>query len=363
MAMVRILTSPSLLFLHLTICRIYYIQIIYNAALILIFYLILEEIRGDVILKSRAAKLGKQNGRSIYAESELEKPSILNPLKISFMRPTKMLLTEPVVIFFTLWISSALGILLLCFSSLVQTFSAKYGFGTFQTGLIQLAITLGAAIGTFINPLQEWLYIRTASKSPERPGRPIPEGRLYTSIPGFILLTGSLFWYGWSSQSDIHWIVLAIGIFVVGVGIYSIYMGVVNYLTDAYAKYAVSALSAASLGRNTFGAFLPLASYSLFENLGFGWAGSLLGFIGAALSIVPVVLVIKGCEIRARSPYMLDATFDEGEATERRNSFGAGGEERRILSPQAWLGVLLSPRARLYRHALVLKIPTHRRNH
>lgn len=290
-----------------------------------IFYLILKETRGDVILKARAKKLRKQTGRPIYAESEIEKTSIVTLLKISFMRPTKMLLTEPVAIFFTLWISFAWGILFLFFSSVVQTFGANYGFDTFQTGLIQLAITVGAAIGTFINPFQDWLYLRTAPKNQERPGYPIPEGRLYTSIPGSILFTAGLFWYGWSSQPNIHWIVPTIGVCVVGVGIYSIYMGVVNYLTDAYEKYAASALSAASLGRNAFGAFLPLASYSLFDTLGFGWAGSLLGFIGAALSIVPVVLVIKGPEIRRSSPFMLESTFSADEAEGRRNSLGRSG--------------------------------------
>lgn len=311
--------------------RIFYIQIIYNAALIPIFYLILKETRGDVILKKRAKKLRKETGRPIYAESELEKPSIAKLLKISFMRPTKMLLTEPVVIFFTLWISFAWGILFLFFSSVVQTFSTNYGFGTFQTGMIQLAITVGALIGTLINPLQDWLYLRTASRNPERPGKPIPEGRLYTSIPGSILFTGGLFMYGWSSMPDVHWIVPTIGICIVGVGIYSIYMGVVNYLTDAYEKYAASALSAASLGRNTFGAFLPLASYSLFKNLGYGWAGTLLGFIGAALSVVPIVLLYKGREIRARSPFMLDSTFDQEEApgrggsTSRNQTYGPAG--------------------------------------
>lgn len=299
---------------------IYYIQIIYNAALIPMFYLILKETRGDVILASRAAKLRKTTGRPIFAESELEKTSIASQLKISFMRPTKMLLTEPVVIFFTLWISFAWGILFLFFSSVVQTFGANYGFNTFQTGMIQLAITVGALIGTLINPIQDWLYLRTASKNQERPGKPIPEGRLYTSIPGSILFTGGLFMYGWSSQPSIHWIVPTIGVCIVGVGIYSIYMGVVNYLTDAYEKYAASALSAASLGRNAFGAFLPLASFSLFETLGFGWAGSLLGFIGAILSVVPVVLVWKGEEIRRRSPFMLESTYDVEEATERRHS-------------------------------------------
>ena len=98
-------------------------------------------------------------------------------------------------------------------------------------------------------------------------------------------------------------------------------------MTDSYVKYAASALSAASLGRNTFGAFLPLASYQLFENLGYGWAGSLLGFVGLALSFVPVVLVFKGEEIRKRSPFMReagdDSTIDEGAGSKDQGSSSA----------------------------------------
>jgi hypothetical protein len=78
--------------------RIFYIQLIFNAALIPIFYIILKETRGDVILATRAKKLRKDTGREVYAESELEKKSVLRQLKISFMRPTKMLTTEVRVI-------------------------------------------------------------------------------------------------------------------------------------------------------------------------------------------------------------------------------------------------------------------------
>lgn len=37
---------------------------------------------------------------------------------------------------------------------------------------------------------------------------------------------------------------------------------------DSYERYNSSALSAASFGRNVFGAFLPLASQRLYSNLG-----------------------------------------------------------------------------------------------
>ncbi|KAJ5117931.1 hypothetical protein N7448_004418 [Penicillium atrosanguineum] len=290
---------------------IFYIQIIYNAALIPVFWFILRETRADVILKKRAQKIRKETGRVVYAEAELDTTSVWRLLQVSFERPTRMLLTEPVVIFFTLWVSFAWGILFLFFSSVSQTFSNNYGWGTFTTGLVQLAISAGAVIGTVVNPLQDFLYQQSSKRNRESPGRPIPEARLYTSIPGSLLFAAGLFWYGWGSvgNGSIHWIVPTLGIGCTGVGIYSIYMAVVNYLTDSYEKYAASALSAASLGRNTFGAFLPLASYELFETLGYGWAGSLLGFVGVALSVVPVVLVLKGPDIRRRSPFMRESIF------------------------------------------------------
>lgn len=313
------------------------VQLISDAALLPVFWFILKETRGDVILASKAKKLRKQ-GRNAYAKSELNKSSVVEMLKISFKRPTKMLVTEFVVISFTLWVSFAWGILFLFQSSVTQVFTALYGFGTFQTNLIQLALSVGAVVGTIINPLQDRLYLQSAKKNKERPGKPVPEARLYFAVPGSLIFTAGMFWYGWSSYPNVHWIVPTLGIGCVGLGIYEIYMAVVNYLADAYEKYAASALSAASLGRNTFGAFLPLASQSLYNNLGFQWASSLLGFIGLALSVVPVILLLKGPDIRARSPFMSESTYDEEEAESRRNSVVSSKAQRQGSGP-AWSSV------------------------
>lgn len=149
------------------------------------------------------------------------------------------------------------------------THTPSYGFNTFQSSLVQLALSVGAIVGTIINPYQDILYFRSARHNKETEGKPIPEARLYSSIPGSLLFSGSLFWYGWTSYPSIHWIVPTLAIGCIGLGIYAICdflpypvyadvsadMATVMYLTDAYEKYASSALSAASLGRNTFGNF------------------------------------------------------------------------------------------------------------
>ncbi len=137
-----------------------------------------------------------------------------------------------------------------------------------------------------------------------------------------------------------HWIVPALGIACVGFGIYSIYLAVVNFRADAYEKYAASALSAASVGRNVFGAFLPLATLALYRNLGFQWSGSLIGFIALALTAAPIVLLIKGEEIRARSPFMLDATYEDDEANSRRTSLSSRHtKDRKATTVLPWSAI------------------------
>lgn len=322
----------------------YWIQLIVDAGLLPFFYLILKETRGDVILAQRAKKLRKQGHRNAYARSELNKPSILENLKISFMRPTKMLVTEFVVSSFTLWVSFAWGILFLFQSSIPIVFSELYGYNTFQTTMLQLALSFGAIVATIINPIQDRLYLNSSERNMERPGRPIPEARLYFAVPGSLLFTAGIFWYGWSSDNSLPWIVPTLGIGCVGIGVYSIYLAVVNYLADAYEKYAASALSAASLGRNVFGAFLPLATPALYRDLGFKWASSLLGFIGLVLSVVPVILLLNGEAIRARSPFMLDSTYDAEEAEERRASIASRfTEERKMSAVLPWTNAFPHP--------------------
>ena len=100
----------------------------------------------------------------------------------------------------------------------------SYGFGTFDSSLIQLALSVGAVIGTIINPFQDRLYLSSASKNKKQPGKPVPEARLYFSIPGSLLFTAGLFWYGWSSYPHVHFMVPTLAIGLIGLGIYSIYM-------------------------------------------------------------------------------------------------------------------------------------------
>ena len=123
----------------------------------------------------------------------------------------------------------------------------------------------------------------------------------------------------WTARHDIHWIVPSLAGIPYGMGIDITFMALNNYLTDAYGVYSASALASSVFSRNVVAALLlPLVTYQMFEQLGVGWACSVLGFLCAALSPIPLIMIKYGPILRARSPFcqQLKQKRCEGEQAE-----------------------------------------------
>ncbi|KIW29454.1 uncharacterized protein PV07_05268 [Cladophialophora immunda] len=297
---------------HLYWRWIFYSQLcIYFGSFPFIF-LIMKETRGPVILLKRAKNASDQQQANV---SELEKQqhhiNLVRFLKDNVVRPAYLLVTEPVVFFFTLLTALSYGIVFISSQSVTQVFMALYGWPEHQTAYVQAAIVVGEFLGLLICLYQNYLFERAFRPESRTPRSRLPEVRLYMSIPAsFIGLAGGLFWYGWTSYSSLHWILPVIGLTLTGIGSMVVMQAVMMYLTDAYAKYAASASAAACAGENIFAAFLPLAAQSMYTNLGFQWASSVLAFIALALSFAPIVLIFYGETIRRWSPFMSQATYE-----------------------------------------------------
>jgi hypothetical protein len=221
-----------------------------------------------------------------------------------------MLCTEAVVLFFGLWSAFCIGTAFMFTQSIAQVYSGLYGWTFYETGLVQAAIVVGELVGLAAQLGQDDLYFRSATRNTENPGQPIPEARLYLSIPAsFIGLTGGLSYFAWTSYPTLPWIVPTIALAFVGFGMFCCTTAVTGYLLDAYSKYAASAIAGAAFLENALAAFLPLATQSMYRKLGFQWASSLLAFLALLLSFLPVVLVLCGRRIRAKSPFMKEAGY------------------------------------------------------
>ncbi|KAH0840784.1 MFS multidrug transporter [Fonsecaea pedrosoi] len=305
---------------------VFWIQVITSGTLVSLVTIFFKETRGGIILSRKAKLLNKWYeqleaagalGMEVEAEGkELEKGgskrccrirwkvrsdedrmSISRMIAVSLYRPFNMLVTEPVVFWFSLWISFSWAVLYLQFGSIPLVFEVNHGFSLEQTGAIFTAMCVGAIVSTVLSIWQE----KWAAKHYPVKINGSPEGRLmFTCIESAFMPIG-LFWFGWTCYSSIHWIVPTIAISVATMGIFSIFLGTFNYTADCYHTYASSALAASGICRNLLGGSFPLVTNQLFTNLGFQAASSLLGAIGLALTLVPWVLVLYGPKIRARS--------------------------------------------------------------
>jgi len=222
--------------------------------------------------------------------------SLAKMIHLSLTTPFKLLSTEPVVFFFSLWVAFAWAVLYMTFDAIPLVFQTHHNFTVSQIGAVFSAIAIGSILGTVLSVYQEKIARRYWSKLTNT-----PEGRLYFACLESTLLPIGLFWFGWTSFSDMHWIVPVLALGCAQIGIFSIYLAVFNYLADVYHRYASSALAGQSFCRNILAAIFPLFTDVMFRRLGYPGASSLLGGVSALLTVVPWVLLFYGPKIRARS--------------------------------------------------------------
>lgn len=228
--------------------------------------------------------------------------SLAATIATSLTRPFHLLLTEPVAFFFSLWAAFAWATLYVALAAVPLVFSTTHNFTLAQSNAVFAAMCAGAVVIAPVSIYQE----RWARRRGFIPGAGAPpEARLYFSCVQSALLPAGLFLFGWTAGrgADVHWVVPALAVGVATMGIFSVYLAVFNYLSDTYGRFASSALAAQSFCRNGLGGVLTLVTRRMFVDMGYGPAGSCLGGIALALTLVPWVLVLYGERIRARSKF------------------------------------------------------------
>lgn len=300
---------------------VFWHQVIWLGLIMSAIVVLFKETRGSVLLSRKAKKindyldqvqkesLGEQIQQGEKAQrtspsasiryvvaADASRKSLAHLLYLSLTTPFKLLVTEPVVFFFSLWAAFAWACLYMTLNVLPLVFSTNHNFVTDQQGAVFASLIIGTLLALALSITQETITKRRFPKLLQA-----PEGRLYFACLEAALLPIGLFWFGWSSFSSIPWIVPCLGIGCAMMGIFTIYLAVFNYLADVYHRYASSALACQSFCRNILAGIFPLFSQTMFRKLGFPGASSLLGGIAALLTIVPWVLVFKGESIRARS--------------------------------------------------------------
>jgi len=204
----------------------YALTIILVACYLPVFFL--EETYLKVILVRRQKAAESAAGTVATTADDKPKPKastlLLGVVFITLLRPMKMLVTEPIVIFVSLYVAYNFAVVFTFFGSIPYVFYTVYGFDREETGLVFLALGFGCvlAIPTYvyldkITYIKEW-HKKNGSLAPADHVNIAPEHRLWPAMIGGLGLPIGLFWFGWASKKDVHWIVPILGLVPFGWG-------------------------------------------------------------------------------------------------------------------------------------------------
>ncbi|KAI5481610.1 MFS transporter [Pseudohyphozyma bogoriensis] len=290
------------------------------AGAILLLSALIPESYGPTLLHRRALTLSKETGEVYVSEYDLKvgaTESVAHKLAVAISRPFNMLFKESIVLAFAVYaavcckspVSPAApfsidtvsdGEMYAMFGGYGIIFKENRGWTGGLAGLPFLGIGVGNCLAVLINFYVNKAYGRALIKAG---GSLPPEARLPSCILGGVCVPIGLFWFAWTVQPSVHFMVPIVGSIFFGLGLGLVFLTITNYMVDAYLQFAASALAANTVLRSIFGAVFPMFTDQMFHNLGSNWALTVFAFLALALVPVPFLFYKFGARIRATSSY------------------------------------------------------------
>ena len=317
-----------------------WIQLIFGGFIQIVHFFTVPETRTTIMMNKIAKKRRKDGHPNIWGPDELvpfkERFSAKEVL-ITWMRPFKMFLTEPIVLVLSL-LSGFSDALIFMF---IQSFALVYdqwGFDAVQIGLAFIAIGVGYLLA--------WLIFIPAIKRNhrEREQKPGDERAQYESRLWFLLYTApclpiGLFGFAWTIMGPpIPWIASMIFAAIIGIANYAIYMATIDYMVCAYGPYSASATGGNGWARDFLAGVLTVPATPFFENIGresgnnLEYACTILACIATVLVAAVYVIYWKGPVLRKRSPFAQQLAAARDDAGGRRVSALPQAEGRESTS-------------------------------
>ncbi|OOF98689.1 hypothetical protein ASPCADRAFT_42278 [Aspergillus carbonarius ITEM 5010] len=272
--------------------------IVGGAVLALMYFI--PETYAPVILRKRAASIRKETSDPKWWTQYDSAEDLSKQLKIGLSRPFVMLFTEPICIFWDIYVAIVYGGLYLCFVAYPIAFQTERGWSPGIGGLSFIGIGCGVLLTIACEPLFR-IVINSHRKDPAT-GMVPPEAMASVVILGATLVAVGQLWFAWTCTPNVHWIVPILAGVPFGAGTACVFIYSSNYMARSYGIYTASALAGNMFFRSLLGACLPLAGPSMYATLGLNWAGTLLGLLETACISIPVVFYFYGHRIRKASP-------------------------------------------------------------
>ena len=246
-----------------------WVQLIFGGFVQLLHFVLVPETR-TTIMMDKIAKKRRKSGENpnIWGPNELvpfwDRFSAKEIL-ITWIRPFKMFLTEPIVLTLSLLsgFSDALIFMFIQSFTLVYT---QWNFGTVAQGLSFLPILVGYFIAwaSFIPVIRRNIKARKEHPDDEKTQY---ESRLWWLLYTAPCLPIGLIGFAWTSLGPpVHWIGSSIFAAIVGIANYSIYMATIDYMICAYGPYSASATGGNGWSRDFLAGVLTIPATPFFSS-------------------------------------------------------------------------------------------------
>ncbi|KAJ9237524.1 major facilitator superfamily domain-containing protein [Paecilomyces variotii] len=288
---------------------VFYATSIADAVIQVVGYFLLQETYAPQILKMKANKIRKDTGDPTW-HTEFETPdkTVFNVLRVSMVRPFRLLGTQPIVQALAVYMAYMYGLMYLMLSTFPtlwtspEYYNESIGIG----GLNYISLGVGFFLASQIcAPLNDRIYRLLKARNN---GVAKPEFRTPLIVLAATLMPIGLFIYGWTAQYHTHWIAPNIGAAMFSAGVIVGFQCIQTYIVDSYTRFAASALAAVTVLRSLAGFGFPLFAPYLYQALHYGWGNSLLAFVAIGIGgPAPFLLWKYGEKMRKLSPYAAGA--------------------------------------------------------
>ncbi|MCJ1477603.1 hypothetical protein MMC13_006276 [Lambiella insularis] len=236
---------------------VFWLQSILSGVSLVLGSIFLRETYAVVILDQKTKRLIRDTENRNKVSALHDDLSPAERFRRAIIRPVKMLFFSPIVFLLSIYVAVVFGYLYVFVTTLPEVFGGQYGFSTGATGLTYLGLGVGNLVGLLaIGKTGDLLYRKLRAKNE---GVPKPEFRLPPLSITAPLIAIAFFWYGWSAQAKVHWVVPIIGTAFFGIGLIPAFMSINLFLVEAYGMHAASAIAATRIFQSIGGAVLPLA--------------------------------------------------------------------------------------------------------
>ncbi|CRL19797.1 Sucrose/H+ symporter, plant [Penicillium camemberti] len=260
----------------------------------------LPETLSIIVLRNKARRLRKIPGNeSVKAPVEASDRSLGSIFTVALMRPWRLLI-DPISFFVAIYYAVVYTLLYMLFSIYPIIFQQKRGW---NAGVGELPL-IGTVIGACLGGLALFVNNQINRRKFTENRKSVPEDRLPGAMVGGVMFAVTIFWFAWTAEyNSVHWAVPTVAGTFLAMSILLIFVVFINYIIDSYLMYAASAVAANTVLRSACAAASPLFTQYMFNALGVGGAGSLIGGVGVLLMPIPFVFYRYGAAIRARSKF------------------------------------------------------------